>query len=154
VCAAARRFVPCADHPPSTPSQSKYSPPAPDNEGHFLCHLCSKALGFADYKGPQAAPKKKVERRQVRPSRPQEVQTSWSPRCSPRAFAPQIVHYEAKNRVPALTDVCISIVARHVEDVESLGDIGQENMRRVNNIICKNRKMCVPASLWSCDGSC
>jgi DNA repair protein RAD7 len=56
--------------------------------------------------------------------------------------------------VPALTDVCISIVARHVEDVESLGDIGQENMRRVNNIICKNRKMCVPASFWSCDGSC
>jgi DNA repair protein RAD7 len=56
--------------------------------------------------------------------------------------------------VPALTDVCISIVARHVEDVESLGDIGQENMRRVNNIICKNRKMCVSASPWSCDGSC
>lgn len=45
--------------------------------------------------------------------------------------------------MPALTDVCISIVARHLEDVESLGDIGHENMRRVNNIICKNRKMCV-----------
>lgn len=52
--------------------------------------------------------------------------------------------------MPALTDVCISIVARHVEDVESLGDIGLENMRRVNNIICKNRKMCVDTRSLRC----
>lgn len=62
---------------------------------------------------------------------------------APSPLSLQIVHYEARDRVPLLTDICISIVASHVEDVDSLGDIGPDNMRKVNNIICKNRKMCV-----------
>lgn len=56
---------------------------------------------------------------------------------------PQIVHYEERERIPALTDICISLVARYAEDMESLGDIGSVNMKKVNNIICKSRKMCV-----------
>lgn len=62
---------------------------------------------------------------------------------APSPLSLQIVHYEARDRVPLLTDICISIVASHVEDVDSLGDIGPDNMRKVNNIICKNRKMFV-----------
>lgn len=128
--------------------QSKYSPPAPLDPDLFLCHVCAKDNGLGNYKGPgkAAAPKKKAERRQVLPlPLPPLVRPLLRSAADPlvRPPAPQVVHYEAKDRVPHLTDLCIAIVARHVEDVESLGEIGPDNLRKVNNIICKNRKMCV-----------
>ncbi|CDZ97238.1 Leucine rich repeat proteins, some proteins contain F-box [Phaffia rhodozyma] len=100
-------------------SYTKYSPPSPDDPSTYLCRPCAVTAGLGAYKGPAAAKKKpvaKVERR-------------------------KIVHYEERERIPALTDICISLVAKYSEDVESLGDIGPKNMEKVNNIICKSRKM-------------
>lgn len=55
----------------SSLSQTQYTAPDPKHDGCYLCHLCAKAAGLANYKQPTgkrpAAPKKKAsERRTVR----------------------------------------------------------------------------------------
>lgn len=41
-------------------------------------------------------------------------------------FGGQIVHYEEKARILTLKDLTIEVIAKNVEDVESLGNIGCE----------------------------
>ncbi|KAG0170375.1 hypothetical protein DFQ30_002575 [Apophysomyces sp. BC1015] len=43
--------------------------------------------------------------------------------------------------VPTLQDLCINIVARHIMDVEALGDISFINMDKIAKIICRNRQL-------------
>ncbi|KAI8094752.1 hypothetical protein BDF21DRAFT_448883 [Thamnidium elegans] len=47
----------------------------------------------------------------------------------------------SKNVLPSLQDICISVVAEYIDDVESLGVIGEDSLEKLSNIICKNRKL-------------
>lgn len=43
--------------------------------------------------------------------------------------------------IPSLQDTCIKLIAKHIEDVEALGDIGQMNMDKICQIISRNRSL-------------
>ncbi|KAI9277189.1 hypothetical protein BDA99DRAFT_495096 [Phascolomyces articulosus] len=45
------------------------------------------------------------------------------------------------DKVPSLQDICINIVATHIDDVEAFGEIGLANLDKLAKIICKNRKL-------------
>ncbi|KAI9258314.1 hypothetical protein EDC94DRAFT_543332 [Helicostylum pulchrum] len=47
----------------------------------------------------------------------------------------------SKNVFPSLQDICISVVAEYIDDVESLGIIREESLEKLSIIICKNRKL-------------
>ncbi|KAF7728151.1 hypothetical protein EC973_006545 [Apophysomyces ossiformis] len=47
----------------------------------------------------------------------------------------------AISKFPTLQDLCIDIVARHILDVEALGDISFINMDKIAKIICRNRQL-------------
>lgn len=41
----------------------------------------------------------------------------------------QIIHFEEKARILTLKDLCIELIAKNVDDVDSLGDIGGQSRR-------------------------
>ncbi|ORX62082.1 RNI-like protein [Hesseltinella vesiculosa] len=43
--------------------------------------------------------------------------------------------------VPSLQDICTNVVAECIDDVETLGIIGEDNLDRIAKIICRNRKL-------------
>ncbi|GAA5808198.1 hypothetical protein MFLAVUS_001583 [Mucor flavus] len=47
----------------------------------------------------------------------------------------------SKNVFPSLQDICISVVAEYIDDVDSLGVISEESSEKLSKIICKNRKL-------------
>ncbi|KAL7415988.1 hypothetical protein BDY24DRAFT_380702 [Mrakia frigida] len=102
---------------------TNYSPPSPNDPSAVLCRPCAIAAGLGDYKGPAAAKKAAAKK------------------AAPPAQRRKIVHYEEKARILTLKDLTIEVIAKNVEDVESLGNIGSANMEKVNDIICKHRKM-------------
>jgi hypothetical protein len=96
-----------------------------------LCRPCAVKAGLGDYKGPNAGKKgpsaggKAVpvaQRRKV------SLLLSWCQRDRPEGLPMclhmQIIHYEEKARILTLKDICIELIARNVDDVDSLGDIG------------------------------
>ncbi|KAI8888046.1 RNI-like protein [Backusella circina FSU 941] len=48
---------------------------------------------------------------------------------------------EGTYKVPSLQDICIGVIASHIEDVESLGFISEDSLGKLSRIISKNRKM-------------
>lgn len=44
-------------------------------------------------------------------------------------------------RLASLQDVCIKVISNHIEDVEILGDIGQNNINKISKILSKNRSL-------------
>lgn len=43
--------------------------------------------------------------------------------------------------VPKLQDLCISLISTHIDDVEALGEIGQENKNKISRILSRNRRL-------------
>ena len=43
--------------------------------------------------------------------------------------------------IPTLQDTCIKLIAKHIEEVEVLGDIGHVNMDKICQIISRNRSL-------------
>lgn len=42
---------------------------------------------------------------------------------------------------PSLQDLCISTVAKYIDDVDELGDLTSQNMQKIANILTKNRRL-------------
>lgn len=101
------------------PSQTKYTQPASPPPG-YLCYNCTKAAGIDPLKKPVVArPKRKPEDKR------------------------KIVNFEEKDPIPSLALHCISVITKHIEDVEALGNISPNNMNEICKIISRNRKLCV-----------
>lgn len=98
--------------------QTQYTRAASDGSG-WLCHPCAKASGIDPFKKP-AAPRKR----------------------KPAADKRTVTHFEER-RLPSLASLCVTIVSRHIDDVEALGDIGSMNMDRIAKAIAKDRGLCV-----------
>ncbi|CAE6512656.1 unnamed protein product [Rhizoctonia solani] len=91
---------------------------AADPPPGFLCHTCAKAAGADPFKksGPPRGRKPVAEKR-------------------------KIVNYEQKDVFKSLATTCIEIIAKHIDDMEALGDIGHINMDRISKILAKQRSL-------------
>ena len=104
----------------------------------WLCHVCAKASGKDPFKKPAAPRKRKA------PGDKREV-----------------VHF-VENRLPTLVNLCIKVciflstlvnkrnmkfqvVTQHIDDVESLGDLGALNVEAIAKAMARNRSLYV----WS-----
>ncbi|KAF3920646.1 hypothetical protein ABW21_db0205786 [Orbilia brochopaga] len=95
-----------------------YSKSGPDGEG-LLCHPCGKASAPAE----TAARKKKQVTRTIK-------------KTNARALL------DGDNGgIKTLQELCIQLVAKHIDDVEALGNIGTYNMDKICQIISKNRSL-------------
>ncbi|EFI28499.1 DNA dependent ATPase [Coprinopsis cinerea okayama7 len=83
----------------------------------WLCHVCAKSSGQDPFKKP-AAPKKRKTAADKR----------------------EITHF-VENRLPTLVTICIRLVTKHIDDVESLGDIGTLNLEAIAKAMSKNRSL-------------
>ncbi|KAG8704972.1 hypothetical protein FRC09_003227 [Ceratobasidium sp. 395] len=91
---------------------------AADPPPGYLCHTCAKASG--------ADPFKKTGGPRVR---------------KPATEKRKIVNFEQKDVFKSLATNCIEIIAKHIDNLEALGDIGQINMDRVAKILAKQRSL-------------
>ncbi|CAE6430677.1 unnamed protein product [Rhizoctonia solani] len=91
---------------------------AADPPPGFLCHSCAKAGGADPFKkaGPPRGRKPAVAKR-------------------------KIVNFEQKDVFKSLATTCIEIIAKHIDDMEALGDIGHINMDRISKILAKQRSL-------------
>ncbi|KAJ6263429.1 DNA repair protein rhp7 [Drechslerella dactyloides] len=95
-----------------------YSRPGPDDEG-LLCNACGKKNAPVE----AAARKKK----QVT-------------RTNKKSAARALLDGDSGG-VKSLQELCIELVAKHIDDVEMLGNIGTYNMDKICQIISKNRSL-------------
>ncbi|KAF3927114.1 hypothetical protein AA313_de0208041 [Arthrobotrys entomopaga] len=95
-----------------------YSKEGSDGEG-LLCHACGK----------KSAPIEKAQKKKKQVTRTNKKSTA-------RALLDGD-HSEVKT----LQELCIQLVAKHIDDVEALGDIGSHNMDKICQIISKNRSL-------------
>ncbi|KAF7376560.1 Dna dependent atpase [Mycena sanguinolenta] len=95
---------------------TKYTMASSSGPG-FLCHPCAKAGGKDPFKKPAAPRKRKT---------PAEKRT--------------VVHIEERS-FPTLVTMCIDVIARNIDDVESFGDIGGLNMDAISKALSKNRSL-------------
>ncbi|KAB5589921.1 DNA-dependent ATPase [Ceratobasidium theobromae] len=91
---------------------------AADPPPGFLCHACAKASGADPFK-----------------------KTSAPRRRKPTAEKRKIVNYEQKDVFKSLATVCIEIIAKHIDQLEALGDIGIVSMDKVAKILAKQRSL-------------
>ncbi|KZO92412.1 RNI-like protein [Calocera viscosa TUFC12733] len=96
---------------------TKYTRPADPGPG-YLCPACTKAAGHDLFKTAQG-PRKRKENVTKR----------------------KIVFFEENDPVPTLAELCLETIAKHIEDVDALGDIGSLNMDKIAKIIAKNRRL-------------
>ncbi|KAH7337787.1 hypothetical protein B0J17DRAFT_615681 [Rhizoctonia solani] len=91
---------------------------AADPPPGFLCHACAKAGGADPFKksGPPRGRK-------------------------PAAPKRKIVNYEQKDVFKSLAMTCVEIIAKHIDDMEALGDIGHINMDKISKILAKQRSL-------------
>ncbi|TFK24641.1 DNA dependent ATPase [Coprinopsis marcescibilis] len=83
----------------------------------WLCHLCAKSSGQDPFK-KSAAPKKRKAPADKR----------------------EVIHF-IENRLPTLVNICIKLLTKHIDDVESLGDIGTLNFEAISKAMSKNRSL-------------
>ncbi|CAE6495253.1 unnamed protein product [Rhizoctonia solani] len=90
---------------------------AADPPPGFLCHTCAKASGADPFKksGPRGR--------------------------KPVAEKRKIVNYEQKDVFKSLATTCIEIIAKHIDDMEALGDIGHINMDKISKILARQRSL-------------
>ncbi|CAE6442295.1 unnamed protein product [Rhizoctonia solani] len=91
---------------------------AADPPPGFLCHACAKAGGADPFKkaGPPRRQKPVAEKR-------------------------KIVNFEQKDVFKSLATTCIEIIAKYIDDMEALGDIGHINMDKISKILAKQRSL-------------
>lgn len=90
---------------------------AADPPPGYLCHACAKAGGADPFK------------------------KSGPPRRKPATEKRKIVNYEQKDVFKSLAAMCIEIIAKNIDHLEALGDIGQINMDRIAKILAKQRSL-------------
>ncbi|KIP02584.1 hypothetical protein PHLGIDRAFT_130667 [Phlebiopsis gigantea 11061_1 CR5-6] len=95
---------------------TQYTRAAQDGPG-WLCHPCAKACGIDPFKKP-AAPRKR----------------------KPATEKRTVTHFEER-RLPSLASFCVTIISKHIDDIEALGDIGSMNMDRIAKAIAKDRSL-------------
>ncbi|KAK9448111.1 uncharacterized protein V1518DRAFT_438607 [Limtongia smithiae] len=95
-----------------------YSRAAPDGEG-LLCHSC----------GSKYAKEEKIQKK-----------TQISSRKKKKSIAAALLDKQTA-AVPKLQDMCIKIIAKYIDDVEMLGDIGDLNMEKIARILSRNRSL-------------
>ncbi|KAF8061821.1 hypothetical protein FPV67DRAFT_297959 [Lyophyllum atratum] len=95
---------------------TKYTMPAAPGPG-FLCHKCAKSSGSDPFKKPTVPKRKKAP-----------------------ADKRSVVNFEER-RFPSLASMCIQLITKHIDDVESLGDIGAMNMDAISRALSKNRAL-------------
>ncbi|KAK9238304.1 hypothetical protein V1525DRAFT_118682 [Lipomyces kononenkoae] len=95
-----------------------YSKAARDGNG-LLCHSC----------GSKYAQEEK-----------QQKKTQISSRKRKKSIAAALLDKQ-EFAVPKLQDMCIKLIARYIEDVEMLGDIGDFNMEKIARILSRNRSL-------------
>ncbi|KXN82224.1 DNA repair protein rhp7, partial [Leucoagaricus sp. SymC.cos] len=83
----------------------------------WLCHPCAKATGNDPFKKPQGPRKKKLPA-------DKRVITSFEER-----------------RFPSLVSLCVQLITKYIDDVESLGDIGTLNVEAISKALSKNRSL-------------
>ncbi|KAJ1300969.1 hypothetical protein OPQ81_003394 [Rhizoctonia solani] len=90
---------------------------AADPPPGFLCHACAKASGADPFKksGPRGR--------------------------KPAAEKRKIVNYEQKDVFKSLATTCIEIIAKHIDHMEALGDIGHINMDKISKILARQRSL-------------
>ncbi|KAK6354342.1 hypothetical protein TWF730_008749 [Orbilia blumenaviensis] len=90
-----------------------------DSGDGLLCYKC----------GNKNAPAEKVARK--------KKQTT---RTNKKSQARALLDGDA-SAVKSLQEICINLVAKHIDDVETLGYIGSHNVDKISQIICKNRRL-------------
>ncbi|KAF7305906.1 RNI-like protein [Mycena chlorophos] len=95
---------------------TKYTMAAIPGPG-YLCHPCAKEAGIDPFKKPAAPRKRKA---------PAEKRT--------------VVHIQQRS-FPTLVSLCIDVIARYIDDVESFGDIGSLNLEAIAKALSKNRRL-------------
>ncbi|EWC46265.1 hypothetical protein DRE_04436 [Drechslerella stenobrocha 248] len=95
-----------------------YSRSGPNGEG-LLCHLCGKKNAPVEV----AARKKKL-----------------AGRAHKKSHARALLDRNTAG-VKTLQELCVQLVAKHIDDVEALGSIGSYNMDKICQIISKNRSL-------------
>ena len=115
-----RRPICCGMSSQNIP-QTQYTRAAQDRPG-WLCHPCAKASGIDPFKKP-AAPRKR----------------------KPATEKRTVTHFEER-RMPSLASLCVTIISKHIDDIEALGDIGSMNMDRIAKAIAKDRSLYVATS--------
>ncbi|ELU39535.1 DNA dependent ATPase [Rhizoctonia solani AG-1 IA] len=93
---------------------------AADPPPGFLCHTCAKASGADPFKKAGAPRGRK-----------------------PVAEKRKIVNFEQKDVFKSLATTCIEIIAKYIDDMEALGDIGHINMDKISKILAKQRSLYV-----------
>ncbi|KAF8685238.1 RNI-like protein [Rhizoctonia solani] len=91
---------------------------AADPPPGFLCHTCAKASGADPFKKAGAPRGRK-----------------------PVAEKRKIVNFEQKDVFKSLATTCIEIIAKYIDDMEALGDIGHINMDKISKILAKQRSL-------------
>ncbi|ODQ51754.1 RNI-like protein, partial [Saitoella complicata NRRL Y-17804] len=91
------------------------------DETGLLCHTCGSAASTGDGKAADkaAAPKKVVKRK----------------RAAKGKF------FDEEKKIGTLQDRCIQLIAKHIHDIDMLGDIGSLNLDKICQIISRNRSL-------------
>ncbi|KAK6334089.1 hypothetical protein TWF696_002591 [Orbilia brochopaga] len=95
-----------------------YTKTGPNGEG-MLCHPCGKASAPVE-----AAARKRKQ----------------AARTTKKSNARALLDGE-RGGIKSLQELCIQLVAKHIDDVEALGNIGSYNMDKICQIISKNRSL-------------
>lgn len=74
------------------------------------------------------------------------AQTTTRKKQTPAARANKKSHARAlldgdTSGIKSLQDMCIDVIAKHIDDVETLGHIGSHNLDKISQILCKNRRL-------------
>ncbi|KAK7208262.1 hypothetical protein BZA70DRAFT_273272 [Myxozyma melibiosi] len=121
-----------------------YSKPARDGGEGLLCHSC----------GSKYAQEEKKQKK-----------TQISSRKKRKSVAAALLDKQDV-MVPKLQDLCIKLIARYIDDVDMLGDIGEVNMDKIARILSRNRSLkdntvrlfLVPSvkqlRFWDCSNLC
>ncbi|ODQ68090.1 hypothetical protein NADFUDRAFT_81163 [Nadsonia fulvescens var. elongata DSM 6958] len=91
----------------------------------LLCHKCGKASSQANVKDANRRKEVSKIERVAKKKRKQIAQA--------------LLNKIDVVNVPKLQDLCIKLILDYIDDVEVLGDIGMDNLAKINKILSKNR---------------
>ncbi|KAK9463282.1 uncharacterized protein V1516DRAFT_630888 [Lipomyces oligophaga] len=97
---------------------SVYTKAAVDGDG-LLCHSCGSKYAVEEKK---------------------QKKTQMASRKKRKSVAAALLDRQDA-AVPKLQDMCIKLIAKYIDDVDALGDIGEFNMEKISRILARNRSL-------------